>query len=170
MSANLDNITIENARIMFRNFSGKETKFNRVGDRNFCVIIDDPGVAKNLLNDGWNIKLWQPKDEEATPVNYIPVKLRFDVVPPKIYRISSLTGKQVLMDEEMISAFDSEEFKNVDLILHPYTWEINGKVGITAYVKTMYVTVEEDALAAKYARMNDNLPNFPDESEEDVPF
>ena len=168
MSVNLDNVTIENARIMFRNFAGKQTTFNHAGDRNFCAVIEDSGVAKNMLNDGWNIKTWQPKDEEAAPVNYIPVKLRFDVIPPKIYRISSLTGKQVLMDEDMISAFDSEEFRNVDLILRPYIWEINGKTGVTAYVKTMYVTVEEDSLAAKYARNNNFLdgPADPD----DLPF
>lgn len=168
MSANLNNVTIENARILFRNFSGKQTTFNRAGDRNFCAVIEDSGVAKKMLNDGWNIKTWQPKDEEAAPINYIPVKLRFDKVPPKIYRISSLTGKQVLMDEDMISAFDSEEFRNVDLILNPYIWEINGKTGITAYVKTMYVTVEEDSLAAKYAG-NNNFLDGPADSE-DLPF
>lgn len=151
----IDNLTIEGARIMFRNFSGKEGKFNRAGDRNFCVIIDDPDMVKKLAKDGWNIKVWQPKDEDSEPVNYIPVKLRYDMVPPKVYRISSITGKQVLMTEDMIDAFDSEDFRNVDLILHPYPWEINGKTGVTAYVKTMYVTVEEDALAAKYAVKGD---------------
>ena len=108
----IDNLTIEGARIMFRNFSGKEGKFNRAGDRNFCVIIDDPDMVKKLAKDGWNIKVWQPKDEDAEPVNYIPVKLRYDMVPPKVYRISSITGKQLLMTEDMIDAFDSEDFRN----------------------------------------------------------
>ena len=45
---NLDNIVIENAHIMFRNFSGKEAKYNHAGVRNFCVVIDDSEQAQQL--------------------------------------------------------------------------------------------------------------------------
>ena len=46
MKNNVNNLVIENAKIIFCNFSGKETKFNREGNRNFCVIIDNADKAR----------------------------------------------------------------------------------------------------------------------------
>ena len=48
------NLVVENAHIAFRNFSGKESKFNRAGDRNFCVIFDKE-TGEELKEQGINI-------------------------------------------------------------------------------------------------------------------
>ncbi len=55
MAQQVDNLMIENARIMFRNFAGREQQFNSQGDRNFCIFLE-PDQAEDLLKRGWNIK------------------------------------------------------------------------------------------------------------------
>ena len=152
------NITIENARIGFRNFSGKEGKFNNSGNRNFCVFLDKE-VADELEKDGWNIKRLMPKDEQEEPQAYFQVTVSFSKIPPKIIMITS-RGKSVL-DDESVSLLDWAEIKEVDLIVRPYNWILyegtkNEKHGVKAYIKSMYVTIAEDEFESKYYDVPDS--------------
>ena len=86
---NIDNLVIENARIIFRNFSGKGDKFNRDGVRTFCVIIEDPDVAARMSDDSWNVKTLKPKDDGDIPVSYIQVMVSYRIYQPGVTLITS---------------------------------------------------------------------------------
>lgn len=163
MSRVTSNITIENARIGFRNFAGKEGRFNAPGKRNFCVFLDDD-LAETLTRDGWNIKYLQPREEGDEPQAYLQVSVMFGAIPPKIVLVTS-RGKNVLEEDE-INILDWAEIENVDIIIRPYNWEMGGKTGVKAYVKSMYVTVVEDRLEEKYADVPDSAQNTVGYSEE----
>jgi hypothetical protein len=147
-----NNIVMENARIGFRNFSGKEGKFNPAGKRNFCVFIERD-LGEKLESDGWNVRWLQPKEEGDEPQAYLQVSVSYDNIPPKLVLITS-HGKTVL-DDETVDMLDWVEIKTVDLIIRPYNWSVNGKSGVKAYIKSMYVTIMEDVFEQKYLDVPD---------------
>jgi hypothetical protein len=143
---------VEDAQLLFRNFSGKESQYNRAGDRNFAVVLD-PDSAARMLADGWNVKLLDARDEGDAPKAYIQVSVGYKTKPPRVVMISS-TGRTVL-DENEVDLLDWVEIENADLIARAYTWAVNGKTGIKAYLQSLYITIQEDALERKYSQFND---------------
>lgn len=148
----MENIIVENAKIAFKNFSGKEGQFNPEGKRNFCLILD-PELAEKLHVDGWNVRTLKPKDDGEIPQPYIQVSVSFLAKPPKIVLVTS-RGK-TLLTEETVGMLDWAEITNVDLSVTPYQWSVAGKNGVKAYLKNMYVTIQEDEFEKKY----DDIPD-----------
>lgn len=143
-------LTIEDAKFMFRpNFEGRGDKYNPEGRRYFNVQIDSETAAA-LDADGWNVKKWESKeDPDAEPIYYIKVRVNYaSRNQPKIYTICN--GVLTLLDEETVGSLDYDEIETMDLTINPSEWEMNGTTGISAYLKTMYVTLVCDPLAAKY--------------------
>lgn len=140
-------LQIDDARIVYRNFSGIDSKYNRKGDRNFAVVIDNQEAADALLDDGWNVKIKPPRDEDEDPFMYLPVKVKFNDRGPNVYLKSGT--RQVRLDEESISCLDDIDIIGVDLDVRPYDWEVNGKTGRTAYLQSIRVTQDLDRFATE---------------------
>lgn len=149
-------VVLENRRIIFRNFSGAPGKFNAEGDRNFNVLLEEE-EAKAMLADGWNVKYLQPREEDDLPQPRLDVSVRYNARPPRIILITS-RGKTPL-DESMVDILDWAEIDNVDLILNPFEWTVNGRSGVKAYLKAIYVTIHEDELELKYRDVPDSAIN-----------
>lgn len=136
-------LVIKDAKIMFRNFEGKERKNNRAGDRNFCVRIDDPEEAQQLAADGWNVKTLTPRDgEDGDEVHFIQVKLNYGGRPPKVVIRTSNT--EIYYDEDTVKNLDTAELSDIKIVINPYHWEVNGKKGIKAYLNTFSATLIDE--------------------------
>lgn len=148
-------IILEDVNIVFRNFSGAEGPFNKAGDRNFGLLVD-PDSAEAMEKDGWNVKYLKPREEGDEPQAWLKIKVNFNGRPPKVVLVSENGDgekSKTPLEESMVSILDWAPIKTVDLIVTPYEWSVNGNTGITAYLQSLYVTLEQDDLEKKYANI-----------------
>lgn len=142
-------LQIDDARIIYRNFRGEGSKYNREGDRNFSILIDDQSLADALVDDGWNVKIKPPREDGDLPFMHLPVKVKFNDRGPTVYlKTGSAVNK---LDEESVACLDDVDILSVDLDIRPYDWEVNGKGGRTAYLQSIHVTQRVDRFAERYA-------------------
>lgn len=148
----LNRLTVKGTKMMCKNFSGKEKKdngkiVNKEGERNFLLVINpDEFDIEELIKDNWNVKIF---GQRQTPV--IPVKVRFDIKPPKICTV--IDGERTFIDEDDVKDIDWMEIDHVDVTITQSYWEVNGRSGYSSYLKTMYLYPIVDELDAEYAKL-----------------
>lgn len=59
-------LAIDNARIIFKNFTGKDDKFGREGDRSFSIVIEDDTLTDPMCSGDSTENHWY------TPVYFLP--------------------------------------------------------------------------------------------------
>ena len=159
---NAPDLLIEDCTIRWRNFTGVEKKYNRPGDRNFHAVLDREDLLElvpQLEEDGWNLTFdnRNPEDQEEgwEPRHpSIECAVRYDKgKPPKIVTITSAGPTE--LKEATVESLDWADIAKIDLIIHPSWYDVNGREGLKAYVKTMFVTINEDELEKKYAHLYD---------------
>lgn len=148
-----DVFTIEDAKVIWPNFSGAADKFNSEGDRNFNIHLTQK-QADELAVAGWNVKCKpaRPDDEDAEERCVLKVTVNFGIKPPKIVMVGSKTRNRTELGSDLAGLMDSADLQTVDLSFVPYFWEMStGAIGVTAYLKTLYCVVIENELDKKWA-------------------
>lgn len=137
-----NNLIIENAKLIFRNFSGRPGKYNAEGVRSFAVVID-PDMVDGLKADGWNVKGGGEDDEGNVRNFYLEITVSFDPYPPRIQQVQD-GGGEVWITAENAFMLDDAEIISADVVIRPYNWEVNGNHGVKAYLKALRVEIERD--------------------------
>jgi hypothetical protein len=183
-----NNVFIEGTRFIFNtNFSG-DPKRDTYGssERKGNLIIPDPLMARELIDEGFNVKMTKPRDgedpEEFAPTYYIVVRLSYrnrdgelKQWPPKVFLITE--DKTNELNEDTVSCIDYTWVESVNVVLNKYENPKTNKK--TLYIKTMevYQRVEDDPILARHrksANEGEDEPqdsvHFNPENEEDIPF
>lgn len=161
-------ITIENAHITFCNLAGRKRQFNEEGKRNFNVILTEE-QAQDMIDQGLHIRTMPPRDEDDEPRYLLKINVNMDSQrPPKV--VLCTKKNQTVLTADMLSEIDNaaadRSIVNVDLTFRPYRSPMRtDSNGSSAYLNSMYVTVEEDELAARYAAKYEQA-----EDDDSLPF
>lgn len=159
-------VIVENGKFIFdTNFAG-DPKKDRFGsdERKANLVIPDIDLARELIDDGFNVRLTKPRvgeEEGFVPRYFVKVKLNYKSTwPPKVYLVTD-EDKSVLLDEESVACLDDIWVDRVNAVLNRY----DGPNGKSLYVKSMevYQKVDDDPISAKYRRQNRD-------EEEEIPF
>jgi len=144
-------VLIDDAHIMFRNFSGNPDKFNAQGGKRYFHVLLNPEMAQALEAQGYNVKYLKARDEGDIPQAHLKVMVNIDSnQPPKLHIVTSKGRRQ--LEPSMLPMLDWADFGRVDLIWNKYErdWP-DGRKTVTAYLQTFFGIVKEDELEQRYA-------------------
>jgi hypothetical protein len=143
-------IMIEDAQLIFRNFAGREQAFNSEGDRNFSVVLY-PALAEELKALGWRVKQLKAREEGEEGDYHLKVKVNYSKGrPPRVVLITSKNRTELGADE--VGIIDTADIKIADVVINPW-WSDMAGGGYSGFLKTLFVTVNEDEIEMKYADM-----------------
>lgn len=157
-----EEITMEGVEIKWRNFAGIKGEFNKLGYNLFTIVVPDYIDVNQMQKDGWNVK-WKAVDKLDPEAGEFPaLEIRINMnskYPPKVIMRSEQTKKRTYLSEDTLVELDHADIVNCDIVIGPNHYEINGKKGIRAYLRSMWATIHEDPLDLKYNEMDGQSPN-----------
>lgn len=152
---NPSDLMIEDAKILFTNFAGSPTRYNSEGGKREFSVALPLNLVEDLERDGWNVKYRKNADGEFDPERpYLGVKVSYKFRAPAIWLIAG--GRKQLMTEDTVGTLDNITIKSADVVIHPSVYDVRGQQGISAYVKELYVVMDDESasFASKYADLD----------------
>ena len=144
-----NDLVFENVGIIYPNFRGEKSQFNEEGKRNFNICFEDPDLAQDLLNKGVHVRELSQGDEEI--LYLVKIRVNFNSkFPPRIYTVHGEQEEIRFVSEEIVDMLDFRRIEFADLTVNLYEYKPEH---YSLYLKTLYLTLEESPLDAKYAHL-----------------
>lgn len=157
-----DKLVLEDVKLIFRNFNGTVSTYNQEGKREFCAVLP-AATADKLRDQGWNVRTIEGRSEGMDPTYYLNVAVSFDHYPPTINLVTG-DNETTLIAAEDVGMLDWVEIESASMTIRPYHWDVNGKQGTKAYLKSLFVRIVEDPLAAKFKPKTEAPAGFVEET------
>ena len=151
-------VFLENTRFIYRtNFAGLPDEKYGSTTRYGNIIIPDPLIAEDLMEEGYDVKQTRPKEGEEegfVPKYYVKALLNYDsevaqLRPPKVYLVEG-NREPELLDPDSVGLIDNIYILNVKATLEKsYSKRYDRYL---LYVKVMYVEhdMEDDPWGEGY--------------------
>ena len=138
-------LSLDDVKLVKRNFSGKTDDYNDRGERTCLIVIDSvlaeqkgfdsvEAMVAALQEDEWKVGWFKQKDEDDEREAFLPVKAVYgDRKQPNIYIRAGKTS--TLLTDETVGSLDYAEIEKVDVILLRHFWTYNGRNGYNNYIQ-----------------------------------
>lgn len=148
----IPNVKFDDAHVIWKNFEGRDERgYNKDHKRTFNIVINNPKAIQRMLDDGWNLKMLKPRDEEEeqNPSYALPVEVKYDSdhewMNPTIEMITRTA--HTVVSEDNVGLLDHAHIGKWNIVVRPYPWNVNGRSGIKAYLNKIEAFVEEDYIS-----------------------
>lgn len=159
-TAQRETVTIRDAQIIFRNFTGKPGPYNEEGERSFAVLLDE-ALGDELAKRGLNIKPLRKKEDEDDQMFYLPVAVSYKIRPPRVYMVTGdgdrIPLRKQMMPQDLVHMMDELDLGASHMVLSVSKYEVRGTKGKKCYLQSFFGHVMLDELEQEYATVEDMI-------------
>lgn len=159
------NVSFNNAQIArgrWSNFSGGPTDWDPKNTKRWFTIFLPDDEAQRLTDLGWNVRTRNSTNESEPELKYLKIAMNYDPEMPWSHPRIWLVRR--VGNPELLEAEDLFQLDNKDLVIikasiqiRPHDWKLaNGTSGRKAWLKQMYVSIEQDDFGAEYWNRGDD--------------